>query len=58
MSEKEEKLRQEVREFLRDNLPKDSDTGGGQLGSRTDEAFEAAKKFNTELGKRGWIAPA
>jgi alkylation response protein AidB-like acyl-CoA dehydrogenase len=56
--EKEEKLRQEVREFLAKNLPKDTEDGGGQLGNRTDEAFEAAKRFNTELGKRGWIAPA
>jgi alkylation response protein AidB-like acyl-CoA dehydrogenase len=47
-----------VREFLATNLPKDAEDGGGQLGNRTDEAFEAAKRFNTELGKRGWIAPA
>ena len=56
-SEKEDNLRTEVREFLRTNLPKDGD-GGGQLGSRTDEGFEDAKKFNSELSKRGWIAPA
>lgn len=57
-SEKEDKLRTEVRDFLDASLPKASDSGGGQLGSRTDEAFEEAKKFNAELGKRGWIAPA
>ena len=56
--EKEDKLRAEVREFLRTNLPKGEGEGGGQLGSRSDEAFEEALKFNTELGKRGWIAPA
>jgi alkylation response protein AidB-like acyl-CoA dehydrogenase len=56
--EKEEQLRQEVRAFLKENLPAGDEGGGGQLGSRSDEAFEAAKKFNTELGKRGWIAPA
>ncbi|MBA4180538.1 MAG: hypothetical protein C0506_08120 [Anaerolinea sp.] len=56
--EKEENLRKEVREFLRTNLPKTEGEGGGQLGSRTDAAFEAALKFNNELGKRGWIAPA
>lgn len=54
--EKEEQLRQEVRAFLKEHLPQEGD--GAQLGSRTDEAFEAAQKFNTELGKRGWIAPA
>ena len=56
--EKEENLRKEVREFLRTNLPSTEGEGGGQLGSRTDEAFAAAVKFNSELGKRGWIAPA
>ncbi|MGH2604282.1 MAG: acyl-CoA dehydrogenase family protein, partial [Dehalococcoidia bacterium] len=31
----------------------------GGRDPRTDEdAFQAAKKFNEELGKRGWIAPA
>ena len=53
---KEEKLRGEVREFLKANMKGDGD--GGQLGSRTDEDFEVAKAFNAELGKRGWIAPA
>ena len=27
------------------------------MGSRNDAAFEVAKRFNQELGKRGWIAP-
>jgi alkylation response protein AidB-like acyl-CoA dehydrogenase len=53
--EQEEKLRAEVRAFLKENLPKESD--GGFI-SRSDEAFEEAKKFNTALAKRGWIAPA
>jgi len=54
--EREEQLRQEVRAFLKENIP--GEEGGAQLGSRTDEAFEEARRFNTELGKRGWIAPA
>ncbi len=54
--EREEQLRQEVRSFLKENLPREE--GGAQLGSRSDEDFERARRFNTELGKRGWIAPA
>ena len=55
--ENEEKLRKEVRSFLESQL-KGQETGGARLGSRTDEDFEFAVKFNRELGKRGWIAPA
>src|SRR5215216_3234431 len=55
--EKEEALRGEVRQFLAENLPKHE--GNGYVDARTDDrAFEAAKRFNQELGKRGWIAPA
>ncbi|MCC7088395.1 MAG: acyl-CoA dehydrogenase family protein [Chloroflexi bacterium] len=53
-SEKEEKLRQEVRSFLQQN----GRSEGGQLGSRTDAEFEFAKEFNRKLAERGWIAPA
>src|SRR5437764_270123 len=53
--EKEEGLRQEVRTFLLENLPK-FDRGSD---ARTDDAaFEAARVFNRKLGERGWIAPA
>jgi alkylation response protein AidB-like acyl-CoA dehydrogenase len=53
--EKEEQLRSEVQQFLGEHLPKPVQG----LDPRTDDqAFEAAKKFNAELGKRGWIAPA
>ncbi len=55
--EKEEKLRAEVRSFLVSYL-KGREEGGAGLGSRTEDDFEFAKGFNTELGKRGWIAPA
>jgi alkylation response protein AidB-like acyl-CoA dehydrogenase len=54
--EKEEALRKEVQAFLKANI-KEEDASGGFM-NRTDEAFEEAKKFNAELGKRGWIAPA
>ncbi|HEX6032642.1 MAG TPA: acyl-CoA dehydrogenase family protein [Tepidiformaceae bacterium] len=54
--EKEEALRKEVRGFLDSNMPRGE--GAGMMGSRTEEAFQAALKFNEELGKRGWIAPA
>src|SRR5258708_40293122 len=54
--EHEEALRQEVRTFLKEHLPKGEGDGG--FISRSDESFEEAKKFNSELAKRGWIAPA
>ncbi len=53
--EREEALRQQVRSFLLEHLP----ARDASKDARTDdEAFEAAKKFNAELGRRGWIAPA
>lgn len=56
--EKEEQLRDEVRDFLEKQLGGDSESHGGQLGSRTDADFERAKAFNAALAERGWIAPA
>jgi alkylation response protein AidB-like acyl-CoA dehydrogenase len=56
--EKEEALRQDVRAFLMENLPKQEDFGGGFDARTDDRAFEAAKDFNQKLGQRGWIAPA
>jgi len=55
---KEEQLRKDVQAFLAANLPTSNDSGGAGLGNRTEEDFQAAQRFNTELGKRGWIAPA
>ncbi|MGI8424546.1 MAG: acyl-CoA dehydrogenase family protein [Chloroflexota bacterium] len=55
--EKEEKLRGEVRAFLKDHMPHE-EGGAGGFGSRTDEQFEQARQFNTDLSERGWIAPA
>jgi alkylation response protein AidB-like acyl-CoA dehydrogenase len=54
--EKEERLRDEVRAFLKENMPT-SDAAGG-MGARDDQAFEEAKIFNQKLAQRGWIAPA
>ncbi len=56
--ENEERLREEVRSFLRDNLP-ESDVGGdAALRPRTDREFERAQAINHKLAERGWIAPA
>jgi alkylation response protein AidB-like acyl-CoA dehydrogenase len=54
--EKEEALRVEVKQFLRDQLGEEDGPGG--FGTRNEEDFEKALKFNQELSKRGWIAPA
>jgi alkylation response protein AidB-like acyl-CoA dehydrogenase len=56
--QKEEQLRKDVQAFLAAHLPRSSEAGGAGLGSRTEEDFRAAHRFNSELGKRGWIAPA
>jgi alkylation response protein AidB-like acyl-CoA dehydrogenase len=56
--EKEEKLRLEVRSFLIENNGRNGESGGAELGSRSDEEFEFAKGFNKKLAERGWIAPA
>jgi alkylation response protein AidB-like acyl-CoA dehydrogenase len=53
---KEEALRGDIQRFLSEHLPKRE--GGGRDARTDDTAFEAAKTFNQELGKRGWIAPA
>ncbi|HET7737979.1 MAG TPA: acyl-CoA dehydrogenase family protein [Tepidiformaceae bacterium] len=54
--EKEEALRQEVRTFLKGEL--EGDKNRDEFTASSDEAFEFAKNFNSELAKRGWIAPA
>ena len=56
--EKEEQLRTDVRQFLAEHLPKRKEDDGYRDARTDDESFEAAKRFNQELGKRGWIAPA
>jgi alkylation response protein AidB-like acyl-CoA dehydrogenase len=54
--EREEKLRAEVRQFLKEALPEDRREIG--LGTRDESAFQVARVFNDALAKRGWIAPA
>jgi len=56
--EKEERLRTEVQQFLAEHLPRRKDDDGYRDARTDDQAFEAAKRFNQELGRRGWIAPA
>ena len=59
--EEEERLRQEVRQFLREQMPDlDPIDRVGSIGSLvvTDDGFEKAKRFNKKLAERGWIAPA
>jgi alkylation response protein AidB-like acyl-CoA dehydrogenase len=53
--EREEQLRAELRAFLKEHLPARDPTKDPRTD---DEAFEAAKRFNAELAKRGWLAPA
>jgi alkylation response protein AidB-like acyl-CoA dehydrogenase len=56
-SEKDEALRQDVQQFLKENLPEDAENAGGLIDG-DDERFEEAKRFNAALAARGWIAPA
>jgi alkylation response protein AidB-like acyl-CoA dehydrogenase len=51
----EEAFRQEVREFLRAELPADWDYDPFELH---DENWEFAREFTLKLGSRGWLAPA
>ncbi len=59
--EEEERLRHEVRQFLREQMPDlDPIDRVGSIGSLvvTDDGIEKAKRFNKKLAERGWIAPA
>ena len=60
-SEAEERLRTEVRAFLREHAPVlnaiDRSASIGTLVA-TEEGFEQGKVFNKKLAERGWIAPA
>ena len=56
--ENEERLREEVRSFLRDNLPEAVVGSEAALRPRTDREFERAQAINHKLAERGWIAPA
>ncbi len=56
-SEKDEALRREVRQFLKEHVPEDAENAGGLIDG-DDERFEEGKRFNAALAARGWIAPA
>jgi alkylation response protein AidB-like acyl-CoA dehydrogenase len=59
--EQEERLRGEVREFLRQHLPQlDPHDRVGSIGNLvvTQDGFEKATAFNKELAGRHWMAPA
>jgi alkylation response protein AidB-like acyl-CoA dehydrogenase len=54
-SESEQRLRDELRQFLREVLPPDWTGAGTDL---SDDDFEFGQYFNRKLAERGWIAPA
>jgi 3-oxocholest-4-en-26-oyl-CoA dehydrogenase alpha subunit len=54
-TESEERLRGEVRQFLKETLPADWRGTGTDL---SDDDFEFGQEFNRRLAQRGWIAPA
>jgi alkylation response protein AidB-like acyl-CoA dehydrogenase len=53
-TESEERLRNELRAFLRETLA-GYEAGGSEL---SDDDFEFGQQFNRKLAERGWIAPA
>ncbi|HEY8489394.1 MAG TPA: acyl-CoA dehydrogenase family protein, partial [Dehalococcoidia bacterium] len=54
--EQEERLRAELRAFLKENLPDEDQDIAGPGG--LEDNFERAQEFNRKLAARGWIAPA
>ena len=54
-SESEQRLRDELRAFLRETLGENYDSGGSEL---SDDDFAFSQAFNRRLAERGWIAPA
>jgi alkylation response protein AidB-like acyl-CoA dehydrogenase len=54
-TESEERLRDDVRHFLRETL---GDDYHGVSTDLSDDDFEFGQRFNTALAQRGWIAPA
>ena len=61
LGEEEERLRQDVRRFLREHMPALPVVDRvGTIGNLvvSEEGFRAGKAFNKKLAERGWIAPA
>jgi alkylation response protein AidB-like acyl-CoA dehydrogenase len=54
-TESEERLRQELRAFLKETLPPDWQGLGSEI---SDDDWEFGQWFNKKLAERGWIAPA
>jgi alkylation response protein AidB-like acyl-CoA dehydrogenase len=54
-TEEQEGFRQEVRQFLKEQLPPDWFAGGAPE-EETDEWWVLTQKFLTALGKKGWIS--
>jgi len=54
-TESEERLRSDLRAFLRETLGPSYDAGGSEL---SDDDFAFSQRFNRKLAERGWIAPA
>jgi alkylation response protein AidB-like acyl-CoA dehydrogenase len=54
-TESEERLRDDVRAFLKETLPAGWEGGGTEI---SDDDFEFGQHFNRKLAERGWIAPA
>ena len=54
-SDSEQRLRDELRAFLKETLGENYDSGGSEL---SDEDWQFALQFNRKLAERGWIAPA
>src|SRR5918998_1632368 len=54
-TESEQRLRDELRAFLKETLGDNYDSGGSEL---SDDDFDFSQTFNRKLAERGWIAPA
>jgi alkylation response protein AidB-like acyl-CoA dehydrogenase len=57
-SAEEEAFRQEVRQWLKEEIPPrwaDLDPG---LWEETDESWALLRQFQRKLGQKGWLAPA
>ncbi len=54
-SASEQRLRQELRDFLKEALPPDWQGTGSDI---SDDDFEFGQAFNKMLAARGWVAPA